>query len=547
MQQFLAPPKPRYALLPLTRLPTANDGHMTASITYKRKLDNEDEGEMDEEDEVDDEKEEIEKEWDSGLRERKKKKRTHSRKFRKTKSLTKELTISEAIHEQRAASQRREANATKMNEIGGAAPVTQPIEKPRTFVLVPPGPPDIISLVNSGSEGNDNKSNDINSHAIRTTETKGTTEVNSNTNNPSDINNVGINIRDIIVNTSEDITLNEKRSVYPDGWCPLPPLVIHGSQRQLPRVYNVSRERIYYELYPYIYDLFACKCASDRNFMLHEVLDRLSEPDLIVLPSAGTTPPHPCIMVSANGMSRLCSSVQRFSEIPSVVVTVSIVSNIESHETISSLLRQGASMNPSMTAMGLSWARAMQSSRPSPLLPPLRSPPVVAVAPNSTPPLQLPPLLPPPITMAKSGSGSAALPILSECSFLCSNLKRRMSELSLPGRSCSFPPAKLLAAECSSQVAQIATLLEKLSADVKILQNFEEYGNSSSSSSSLPNGFQFQRPLPAVPSKDKMLDSQQQQQMIQETIQKPKKKRGRPPLNPNVVGGISLAQINTNK
>lgn len=274
--------------------------------------------------------------------------------------------------------------------------------------------------------------------------------------------------------------------------------------------------------------------------MLHEVLDRLSEPDLIVLPSAGTTPPHPCIMVSANGMSRLCSSVQRFSETPSVVVTVSIISNIESHESISSLLRQGASMNPSMTAMGLSWARAMQSSRPSPLLPPLRSPPVVAVAPNSTPPLQLPPLLPPPMTMAKSGSGSAALPILTECSFLCSNLKRRMSELSLPGRSCSFPPAKLLAAECSSQVAQIATLLEKLSADVKILQNFEGYGNSSS----LPNGLLLQRPLSSVPSKDKVLDSQQ---IMPETIQKPKKKRGRPPLNPNVVGGISLAQINTNK
>lgn len=577
MQQFLAPPKPRYALLPLTRLPTANDGRITSSTVYKRKIED-DEGGIDEEDEVDDEEREVE--WNLDLPgPREKKKKSHGRKFRRSPDHMKNMTISEAVHDQRLAAYRKEAYAaaklkedcmkhaqeSEQNTITlippPPPPPPPPVEKPRTFVLVPPGPPDIVvptfsryDNVNSKipDTNNFNVNNDINRNIITNKDNSisgfkniAVNDINYRNNNANNINFNNINgscVSNRIVENSN------KRFAYPDGWRPLPPLTVHGSQKQLPRVYNVPRERIYYELHPHVYDLFACKCASDRNFLLHEVMDRLSEPDLIVVPGVGATAssssggrsPHPCIMVSSDGMSRLCSSVQKFADNPSVAMVISIVSNMESREDISSLLKQGELLNPIIASF---------APNPKPPQPPVMPsfvllPPASSLASSDTPPLQLPPLLPP--ALSALNSKNSALSVLTECNFLCSNLKRRLGDLSLPGKASTFPPAKLLAAECSSQITQISSMLTKLSADIKILQNFEEYGNPSASlTKPLPHN--LQRPLPPISTLDSAPSPPQVQQLTPQSIQKQKKKRGRPPLNPNVVGEISLSQINTNK
>ena len=635
MQQFLAPPKPRYALMPLTRLPTAGDERVTSTIAYKRKHDD-DEGEMDEEDEVDDEEENAgakERGWDSSSPALREKKRLHARKFKRSQAHGRALTITDAVHDQRMAALRKEAGA-RSKESREGEPSAQPAKAPRTFVLVPPGPPENAAAINFGRFGSSSGSA-VNSFA------PGRVSVLSIPNNTTNVSTVSIPSSGIKGNDSTtgptstvaitrasgandgSNSMGSGRPMYPEGWRQLPPLVIHGLQIQLPRAYNVPRERIYYELYPRVYELFECRGAADRNFMLHEIMDRLSGPDLVVLPNnsnnistnnannnssgTGRPPQHPWIMISANGMSRLCSAVARFAETPSITVGVSIISSIEAQENITTLIKQGMSSCLGVPAASSPWERPMPSQVPPsipPSMPPSilqstkppmqqQQPPpqppsmqssimssVLQAIPNSSPSsssssssaidsvrttlsqaspslsrpsLQVPPALPPAPTQPNGGGGrvgSSEMTILSECCTLCNNLQMRLNDLALPGNGCSFPPAKLLASECSSQVTQIAGLMSKLSANIKILQNFEEYGNLSSGNKPQLSQPQppSQCPLPPISIQESVaFPSKLHRTPPPSGAQKQKKKRGRPPLNPNVVGGISLSQINTNK
>ena len=168
-----------------------------------------------------------------------------------------------------------------------------------------------------------------------------------------------------------------------------------------------------------------------------------------------------------------------------------------------------------------------------------------------------------PSTLQSQPLQNATLSVVTECNLLCANLKRRLSDLALPGKACSFPPAKLLAADCSMQATRIASMLSKLSDDLKVLQNFEEH---SCPAPRKPQNQSRPQPQPQCcslspcsqplsssppPSLRPQSQSQPQTQSPQQATAPPpsqkKRRRGRPPLDPNVVGGISLSQINANK
>jgi len=140
----------------------------------------------------------------------------------------------------------------------------------------------------------------------------------------------------------------------------IPMFSSHEPTLKLTRVYCGIQKRVYFEVYPHVYELYKLKSSQDRNAMLKEMMELVGPPERVVLPlpnlAATGRKPHPCLLITAEGLRQVALKMKNSS--PDIVAVLNNLYAISSREDIADLLNQAEVLHPDQVVMGQTWQRA---------------------------------------------------------------------------------------------------------------------------------------------------------------------------------------------
>jgi len=140
----------------------------------------------------------------------------------------------------------------------------------------------------------------------------------------------------------------------------IPMFSSHEPTLRLTRVYCGIQKRVYFEVYPHVYELYKLKSSQDRKAMLKEMMELVSPPERVVLPlpnlAATGRKPHPCILITAEGLRQVALKMKNST--PDIVAVLTNLYNICARESVADLLNQAEVLHPDLVVMGQTWQRA---------------------------------------------------------------------------------------------------------------------------------------------------------------------------------------------
>lgn len=140
----------------------------------------------------------------------------------------------------------------------------------------------------------------------------------------------------------------------------LPLYSTHEPTLRLTRAYCGAQQRVYFEVYPHVYELFKLKSSQDRGAMLKEMLELVGPPERVVLPfpsmAATGRKPHPCLLITAEGLRQVALRMRHSS--PDIVAVLTRLCTVCAREKAADLLYQAQVVMPEKVVMGQTWQRA---------------------------------------------------------------------------------------------------------------------------------------------------------------------------------------------
>lgn len=134
----------------------------------------------------------------------------------------------------------------------------------------------------------------------------------------------------------------------------------HEPTLRLTRAYCGAQQRVYFEVYPHVYELYKLKSSQDRSAMLKEMLEIVGPPERVVLPFPSTAAtgrkPHPCLLVTAEGLRQVALRMRQSA--PDIVAVLTRLCTVCAREKAADLLYQAEVVMPEKVVMGQTWQRA---------------------------------------------------------------------------------------------------------------------------------------------------------------------------------------------
>lgn len=150
----------------------------------------------------------------------------------------------------------------------------------------------------------------------------------------------------------------------------------HEPTLRLTRAYCGAQQRVYFEVYPHVYELYKLKSSQDRSAMLKEMLEIVGPPERVVLPFPSTAAtgrkPHPCLLVTAEGLRQVALRMRRSA--PDIVAVLTRLCTVCAREKAADLLYQAEVVMPEKVVMGQTWQRAWSTDDTSAHAPPAPAP-----------------------------------------------------------------------------------------------------------------------------------------------------------------------------
>ena len=134
----------------------------------------------------------------------------------------------------------------------------------------------------------------------------------------------------------------------------------HEPTLRLTRAYCGNTGKVYFEVYPHVYELFKLKSSRDRSAFLKEMTDLVGPPERVIIPLPDVAltgrKPHPCMMITAAGLMEVAVKMKESS--PEIIEVIRKLGEIVSSENILYEIRRADMAEPGSVVMGQTWNRA---------------------------------------------------------------------------------------------------------------------------------------------------------------------------------------------